>query len=88
MAAENFGSGTFTIDWPAPANPSVGTLGVTEIGGVEMLSGTITSGAFDGGVISGHNLITTSKGTGTAANPVTSQTYINNTSLTVQENTG
>jgi hypothetical protein len=87
-AAENFGSGTFTISWPSSASPSTGTLAVSETGGVEQLSGTVTSGPYTGGVIGAHYVITSSKGTGTAVSPVTSQTYINDTSLTVQENTG
>jgi hypothetical protein len=86
-AAENFG-GTFTINWPGSLNPSTGTVSVSEVNGVEQLSGTITSGALTGGVIGAHYVITTAKGSGAATSPVTSQTYINNTSLTVQENTG
>ena len=88
VASENFGSGTFTISWPGSTTPSTGTLGVVDNGGTEQYSGSITSGPFTGGVISGHYLITGHKGAGTATNPVTSQNYINNTSLTVQENTG
>jgi hypothetical protein len=88
VASENFGSGTFTISWPGSTTPSTGTLGVVDNGGTEQYGGSITSGPFTGGVISGHYLITGHKGAGTATNPVTSQNYINNTSLTVQENTG
>jgi hypothetical protein len=88
VAAENFGSGTFTINWPGATTPSTGTVVVSDSAGVEQYSGQVTSGPFTGGVIGGHWVITGHKGAGTAASPVTSQTYIDNTSLIVQENTG
>ena len=88
VASANFGSGTFTINWPGSTTPSTGTLGVVDNGGTEQYSGSITSGPFTGGVISGHYLITGHKGAGTATTPVTSQNYLTNPSLTVQENTG
>lgn len=52
-AAENF-TGTFTINWPASAalNPSNGTLTVTEVNGMENVSGTVKSGALVGSPIS------------------------------------
>jgi hypothetical protein len=87
-SAENFGSGTFTLNWPAPLEASTGTLGVVDNNGVEQISGTITSGPYTGGVISADYVITTTKGAGTTAKPVKSQTFINTTSLTVQENDG
>jgi hypothetical protein len=85
--SENF-SGTFTINFPGTTEASTGTLGVTDNNGTEQVSGTITSGAFDGDVISADYVITTSKGTGTSAKPVKSQTFINDTSLTLMENDG
>jgi hypothetical protein len=87
-ASENFGSGTFTLKWPSPLEPSTGTLGVTDNNGTEQVSGTITSGPFTGDVINADYAITTSKGKGTTASPVASQTLINVTSLTVMENNG
>jgi hypothetical protein len=88
VAAENFGSGTFTINWPAATTPSTGTVIVSDTAGVEQYSGVVTSGPFTGGSVSGHYVITGHKGAGTAASPVTSQNYISSTSLIVQENTG
>ena len=89
LAANGYGSGTFTINWPAPATvASTGTVSVVDNAGVEQLSGTVTSGSFTGAVIGMNYLPTSQKGKGTALNPVTSQTFINTTSLTVSENTG
>jgi hypothetical protein len=86
--AESFGSGTFTINWPSPLEPSSGTLSVVDNNGVEEISGSITSGPYTGGELNVDYVITTTKGTGTTAKPVKSQTFINNTSLTVMENDG
>jgi hypothetical protein len=88
LNAENFGSGTFTINWPGSTDPSEGTAGVTDVSGTEELSGTISSGPFTDGEISMEYLPTHQTGKGTAAKPVTAQTYINDTSLTVMENSG
>lgn len=85
--SENFG-GTFSITWPGATQASTGTLGVVDNAGTEQVNGTITSGPLTGGVISADYVVTTSKGTGTSAKPVKSQTFINDTSLTVQENDG
>jgi hypothetical protein len=85
--SENF-SGTFTITWPGSTVPSTGTLSVVDSNGTEQLSGSITSGPFAGGPINADYVITTSKGAGTSAKPVKSQTILNDTSLTVMENTG
>jgi len=87
VSSENFG-GTFTINWPGGTEASTGTLGVVDNAGTEQLSGTITSGPETGGVINADYVITSSKGTGTSAKPVKSQTVVNDTSLTVMENTG
>jgi hypothetical protein len=89
LAANSYSSGTFTINWPTPATvASTGTVSVVDSGGVEQLSGTVTSGPFTGAVIGMNYLPTSQKGNGTAVLPVTSQTFINTTSLTVSENTG
>lgn len=88
LSAENFGNGTFTINWPSPLEPSQGTAGVTDVNGTDELSGSITSGPYTGGVIQADYLPTHQTGKGTAAKPVTAQTYINTTSLTVTENDG
>jgi hypothetical protein len=88
LSAENFGSGTFTIKWPAPLEPSEGTAGVVESGGIEELSGTVTSGPYTGDEISVNYVITGKTGQGTAADPVTAQSYINDQNLTVTANNG
>jgi hypothetical protein len=88
LNGENFGSGTFTINWPGSTSPSTGTVGVTDVSGTEELSGSITSGPFTGGVIAVDYLPTGQTGSGTAAKPVTAQSYINSTNLTVTENDG
>jgi hypothetical protein len=88
LNAENFGSGTFTINWPGSTEPSEGTAGVIDASGTEELSGTITSGPLTGGVIAVDYLPTGQTGKGTAAKPVTAQSYINSTSITVMENGG
>ena len=59
LAANSYGSGTFTIHWPSPATTaSTGTVGVVDNGGIEQLSGTVTSGPFTGAVIGAHYLPT------------------------------
>jgi hypothetical protein len=88
LASESFGSGTFTITLPGATEASEGTLGVTDNGGTEQLSGTVTSGPHTGAVISADYQATSSKGKGTAAKPVTSQTLINTTNLIFQVNEG
>jgi hypothetical protein len=88
LSSENFGSGTFTINWPSPLEPSMGTAGVTESGGIEELSGTVTAGPYTGDEISVNYVITGKTGSGTAANPVTAQNYINDQNLTVTANNG
>jgi len=88
LSSENFGSGTFTIKWPSPLTPSEGTAGVTESGGIEELSGTVTSGPYVGDEIAVDYVITGKKGKGTAANPVTAQNYINDQNLTITANDG
>ena len=89
LNAENF-SGTFTINWPASSgfNPSNGSLTVTESGGLENVSGTVSSG-FDTGTAFAMQYVTTgNKGLGTALKPVTAQTYTNTQSLTLSRNEG
>ena len=88
LNSENFGSGTFTIKWPSPLTPSEGTAGVTESGGIEELSGTVTSGPYTGDEISVNYVTFGKTGSGTSANPVTAQKYINDQNLTVTANNG
>ena len=88
LNAENFGSGTFTINWPGSTEPSEGTAGVVDTSGTEELSGSITSGPYTGGEIAVDYLPTGQTGKGTTAKPVTAQTYINSANLTVSENDG
>jgi hypothetical protein len=88
LNAENFGSGTFTIKWPSPLTPSEGTAGVVESNGIEELSGTVTSGPYTGDEISVNYVSTGKTGSGTAADPVTAQNYINDQNLTVTANNG
>jgi hypothetical protein len=89
LAAENF-SGTFTINWPAAAglNPSNGTLAVTESGGIESVSGTITSGALTGSPIHFAYRTTTNTGTGTKRHPVIAQAFVNTLPLQLTQNDG
>jgi hypothetical protein len=88
LASESFGSGTFSITFPGATEASEGTLGVTDNGGIEQLSGTVTSGAHTGATVSVDYQATSSKGKGTTAKPVTSQTFINTTTLLYQANDG
>jgi hypothetical protein len=89
LAAENF-SGTFVINWPAGSgfNPSNGNLSVTESSGVLTVSGTVTSGFDTGTVLAWQYVTTGNTGKGTAAKPVTAQTFDNTQSLTLSRNEG
>jgi hypothetical protein len=87
--AENF-SGTFTINWPAGSgfNPSNGNLTVTEVNGLETVSGSVTSGFDTGTAFAMQYVITGQTGRGTALHPVTAQTYTNTQPLTLSRNEG
>jgi hypothetical protein len=89
VKSENF-SGTFTVNWPASSgfNPSNGTLTVTESNGIEVISGTITSGFDTGSVMQLQYVVTGKTGRGTVAHPVTAQTYTNTQPLTLSRNEG
>jgi hypothetical protein len=89
LSAENF-SGTFTINWPAGSgwNPSNGTLTVTEVNGLETVSGSVTSGFDTGTAFAMQYVITGQTGRGTTLHPVTAQTYTNTQSLTLSRNEG
>jgi hypothetical protein len=89
LASENF-SGTFTINWPAGTgfNPSNGNLTITESGGLETVSGSVTSGFDTGTALSFQYVITGKKGSGSALHPVTAQTYTNTQSLALARNGG
>jgi hypothetical protein len=89
VSAENF-SGTFTINWPASSgfNPSNGNLTVTESGGLENVSGSVTSGFDTGTAFALQYVITGHTGAGTANKPMTAQTYTNTQALTLSRNEG
>jgi hypothetical protein len=89
LSAENF-SGTFTINWPAGSgfNPSNGNLTVTEVNGLETVSGSVTSGFDTGTAFAMQYVITGQTGRGTALHPVTAQTYTNTQPLTLSRNEG
>ena len=89
VKSENF-SGTFTINWPASSgfNPSQGTLSVTESGGLETISGEVTSGFDTGTVLGGQYVVTGQTGKGTVPHPVTKQSYTNTQALTLSRNEG
>jgi len=76
--AENF-TGTFSVAWPASSGlvASDGTLTVTDTDGTETVSGTVTSGAFPGGLLALELTTTAHSGTGTKKSPVTSQLFAN-----------
>ena len=84
--AENF-TGTFSVIWPASAGLSAsdGSLVVTDSGGTETFSGTVTSGAFVGGLLSLDLITTSHSGTGTRKSPVTSQLFTSTAPLTVSQ---
>ena len=89
LANENF-TGTFTINWPAGSgfNPSNGTLTITDSGGIENVTGTVTSG-FDTGTVLGLQYVTThNRGNGTRRHPVTVQRFTNTQPLTLSRNEG
>jgi hypothetical protein len=87
--AENF-SGTFTINWPAGSgfNPSNGTLSVTDVNGLETISGSVTSGFDTGTPIALQYVTTHNTGRGTALKPVIAQSYVNTQPLTLARNFG
>jgi hypothetical protein len=89
LATENF-TGTFTVNWPGGTlNPSNGTLGVVAQGNHQYsVSGTVTSGADTGSVLSLGYLTTTQKGTGTKLHPVVSQKFVNTAPLALARNNG
>ena len=89
LSAQNF-SGTFTINWPASSgfNPSNGNLTVTEANGLENVSGTVTSGFDTGTAFALQYVVTGQTGRGTAAHPVTAETYTNTQPLTLSRNEG
>jgi hypothetical protein len=89
LAAENF-TGTFTINWPGGSlNPSNGTLNVRAVGAKQYaVSGTVTSGADTGSVLSFGYLTTTQKGIGGPVHPVVSQQFVNTSPLALARNFG
>jgi hypothetical protein len=89
LGAQNFTSGTFTINWPGGAlNPSNGTLSVHETAGMDYVTGRITSGALAGNPISWAYVTTANTGAGVKGNPVKAQQFIASQPLTVSENLG
>ena len=85
-------TGSFVINWPASShyNPSVGTATLNYANNTLSLSGTTstTTGAWEGSYVSDSMLVTSHKGSGTKANPIRRQTFVNTTPLTVQHNIG
>jgi len=85
-------SGSFVISWPASShyNPSVGTATLNYATGTLSLSGytSSTSGAWEGSYVSTNMLVTGHKGAGTKLHPITQQSFVNTTPLTVQHNIG
>ena len=89
LASQNY-TGTFTINWPASSgfNPSNGTLTISESGGLENVTGTVTSG-FDTGTAFALQYATTGNtGKGTRRHPVKAQTFTNTQPLTLSRNEG
>ena len=85
-------SGSFVINWPASShyNPSVGTATVNLATNTLSLSGSTssTTGAWEGSFVSSSMLVTGHKGAGTKLHPITQQSFVNTTPLTVQHNIG
>jgi hypothetical protein len=87
LSSENF-TGLFTIYWPQSSgfNPSNGTLTITESGGLENVTGTVTSGFDTGSALSLQYVTTGKTGKGTRRHPVTAQAFTNTTPLTLSHN--
>ena len=87
--AENF-TGTFSITWPGSSglSSSDGSPVVTDSGGTESFSGTVTSGAFPGGLLRLDLITTSHSGKGTKKSPLTSQLFTSTEALTVSQPAG
>jgi len=85
-------TGSITVNWPSSSglNPSNGTVTLRRTASnlPYSLSGSFTSGAFTGAAVSTNLLVTTHKGTGSLAHPVTSQQVVNTTPLAARVNLG
>jgi hypothetical protein len=85
--------GTFTINWPAASglNPSNGTFSLTgpDAAGHYTAGGSITSGAFTGGVVGTTFVVTAvnSGANGSPAHPVTLQQITNTAPVQARRNT-
>jgi hypothetical protein len=85
-------TGTVTVNWPASSglNPSNGTVSLRRASSTAPISvsGTFTSGAFTGAVLSTNLLVTGHTGDGTRAHPITRQRVVNTTPLAAKVNFG
>jgi hypothetical protein len=85
-------SGQLTVNWPAssglnPSNAAV-TLRETSKNGPISVSGTVTSGAYTGAVLSSDLLPYAHRGAGTKAHPLKAQTVTNTAPFTAKVNLG
>jgi hypothetical protein len=85
-------TGTITVNWPAASglNPSNGTVAVRRAAADQpfTVSGSVTSGAFTGAVLSTSLVATTQTGTGTSKHPVVRQDFINTLPVAARVNLG
>jgi hypothetical protein len=85
-------TGTVTVNWPAASglNPSNGTFSIRRTGTSEPLlaSGSVTTGAFQGAVLSSSLLVTGHTGRGTVRNPIRHQTFTNMEPFAARVNLG
>jgi hypothetical protein len=85
-------TGTVTVNWPTSTglNPSNGkvTLRRTDSTAPISVSGSVTSGAYTGSVLSTDLLVTSHNGYGTKAHPITRQRVVNTTPFAAKVNFG
>jgi hypothetical protein len=85
-------TGTITVNWPAASglNPSNGTVTVRRaaVDQPYTVSGSVTSGAFTGALLSSSLLPTTQSGTGSALHPVVKQQFVNTLPFAARVNLG
>ena len=85
-------TGTVTVNWPAASglNPSNGTLTIRRpaVDQPISVSGSITSGAFTGASLASSLLVSGHTGSGTAANPIVHQDFVNTAPFAARRNLG
>jgi hypothetical protein len=85
-------SGTVTVNWPTSSglNPSNGTVTLRRTAADQpfSISGSVTSGAFTGALLSSNLLATGHTGSGTAAHPLVRQTFVNTMPFAARVNLG